>query len=43
MGDDHLGRFDFLKEHGIDVVYLPRTNDVSTTDIKRQIINADGR
>jgi glycerol-3-phosphate cytidylyltransferase len=43
MGDDHIGRFDFLKEHGIDVVYLPRTNDVSTTHIKRQIINADGR
>jgi len=37
MGDDHLGRFDFLKDSNIDVVYLPRTNDISTTDIINKI------
>jgi glycerol-3-phosphate cytidylyltransferase len=43
MGDDHIGKFDFLKEHGIDVTYLPRTNDVSTTDIKLKVINDNWR
>lgn len=33
MGDDWAGRFDDLQEI-CDVVYLPRTRDVSTTDIK---------
>lgn len=33
MGDDWSGEFDSLKSI-IEVVYLPRTNDVSTTDIK---------
>ncbi|MCQ2801536.1 MAG: glycerol-3-phosphate cytidylyltransferase [archaeon] len=37
MGDDWVGKFDFLKEEGIEVVYLPRTPDISTTDIKRKI------
>lgn len=34
MGDDWKGKFDFLKEEGADVVYLPRTPGVSTTQIK---------
>ena len=34
MGDDWAGRFDFLKEEGVDVVYLPRTPEISTTQIK---------
>lgn len=33
MGDDWAGRFDDL-EDVIDVVYVPRTTDVSTTDIR---------
>jgi len=33
MGDDHVGRFDFLEKHGIKVEYLPRTTDISTTEI----------
>ena len=37
MGDDWAGKFDFLKEEGIEVVYLPRTPDVSTTDIKNNL------
>lgn len=31
MGDDWKGEFDFLKDEGVDVVYLPRTPEVSTT------------
>jgi len=39
MGDDHKGKFDFLKEHGIEMIYLPRTPLVSSTDIKKEIKN----
>ena len=34
MGDDWVGKFDFLKEQGVEVVYLPRTPEISTTEIK---------
>lgn len=37
MGDDWVGKFDFLKETGVEVVYLPRTPEISTTDIKNGI------
>jgi glycerol-3-phosphate cytidylyltransferase len=37
MGDDWVGKFDFLKEEGCEVVYLPRTPDVSTTQIKQDL------
>lgn len=33
MGDDWMGKFDFLKEF-CEVVYLPRTPDISTTLLK---------
>ena len=36
MGDDWVGEFDFLKEH-CEVVYLPRTPDISTTKIKQDL------
>lgn len=36
MGDDWKGKFDFLKDQ-CDVVYLPRTPDVSSTDIKASL------
>lgn len=36
MGDDWTGKFDFLKEH-CEVVYLPRTEGVSTTKIKKEL------
>lgn len=36
MGDDWEGKFDFLKEQ-CEVVYLPRTPDVSSTDIKASL------
>ena len=37
MGDDWKGKFDFLKEEGVEVVYLPRTPEISTTEIKKEI------
>ncbi|WP_100009957.1 glycerol-3-phosphate cytidylyltransferase [Lentibacillus sediminis] len=36
MGDDWVGKFDFLKDH-CDVVYLPRTVGISTTKIKTDL------
>ena len=37
MGDDWEGKFDFLKEEGVEVVYLPRTPEISTTQIKHDL------
>ena len=37
MGDDWKGKFDFLKEEGVEVVYLPRTEGISTTKIKQDL------
>ena len=34
MGDDWRGKFDFLADEGVDVVYLPRTPEISSTKIK---------
>ncbi|MEC1960623.1 glycerol-3-phosphate cytidylyltransferase [Bacillus subtilis] len=36
MGDDWEGKFDFLKDQ-CEVVYLPRTEGISTTKIKEEI------
>ena len=36
MGDDWEGKFDFLKD-SCEVVYLPRTPDISTTQIKTDL------
>lgn len=36
MGSDWEGKFDFLKPY-CDVVYLPRTPEISTTQIKRDL------
>ncbi|BFT31563.1 glycerol-3-phosphate cytidylyltransferase [Alteromonas sp. D210916BOD_24] len=33
IGDDWIGKFDDLNDI-VDVLYLPRTQDISTTDIK---------
>lgn len=38
MGSDWTGKFDFLKDY-CDVVYLPRTEGVSTTEIKQEVKN----
>jgi len=36
IGDDWKGKFDFLKEY-CEVVYLPRTPEISTTQIKEEL------
>ncbi|PKR77780.1 glycerol-3-phosphate cytidylyltransferase [Halalkalibacillus sediminis] len=38
MGHDWEGKFDFLKEH-CEVIYLPRTDGISTTKIKDDLNN----
>lgn len=38
IGDDWEGEFDFLKKH-CDVVYLTRTSDISTTQLKKSLTN----
>lgn len=37
IGDDWEGKFDFLKEDGVEVVYLSRTPEISTTQIKNDL------
>ena len=34
MGDDWKGKFDFLKKEGVEVVYLPRTEGISSTQLR---------
>lgn len=36
MGDDWKGKFDFLKDY-CEVVYLPRTQNISTTELKKEL------
>ena len=38
IGDDWQGKFDFLKEY-CEVVYLERTDDISTTKLKKSLTN----
>lgn len=35
MGDDWKGKFDFLKDEGVDVMYLSRTPEISSSKIKK--------
>lgn len=37
IGDDWKGKFDFLKEKGCEVIYLSRTPEISTTQIKKDL------
>ncbi len=39
IGDDWTGHFDFLKDK-CEVVYLPRTANISTSEIKNQILTS---
>ncbi len=41
MGDDWRGKFDFLKEY-CEVVYLERTPEISTTQIKNELGGSNG-
>lgn len=36
IGDDWQGKFDFLNEY-CEVVYMPRTKNISTTELKRSL------
>ena len=36
MGDDWKGKFDYLKDY-CEVIYLPRTPEISTTKIKQEL------
>ena len=38
MGDDWTGKFDFLQDY-CDVVYLPRTKNISSTKVKEKIVS----
>jgi len=37
IGDDWAGKFDFLKDEGVEVLYLSRTPEISTTQIKDEL------
>lgn len=37
IGDDWEGKFDYLKEEGVEVVYLPRTPEISSTRIREDL------
>lgn len=37
IGDDWKDKFDFLKKEGIEVLYLSRTAEISTTQIKKNL------
>lgn len=41
MGDDWKGKFDFLKEDGIEVIYLSRTPEISSSQIKKDLYDAN--
>lgn len=37
IGDDWKGKFDFLIKEGVEVIYLPRTPEISTSKIKNDL------
>ena len=37
VGSDWKGKFDFLKEEGCEVIYLPRTPEISSSQIKEDL------
>ena len=37
VGDDWTGKYDYLKEQGVDVVYFPYGKGVSSTNLKQRI------
>ncbi|MDW2056799.1 adenylyltransferase/cytidyltransferase family protein [Vibrio sp. 506] len=37
IGDDWVGKYDYLKELGVEVYYLPYGKGVSTTNLKKKI------
>jgi glycerol-3-phosphate cytidylyltransferase len=43
IGDDWAGAFDFLREEGVDVQYLARTPEVSSTQIREDLAKVKGK
>lgn len=41
IGDDWKGKFDYLCDEGVEVVYLPRTPEISSTKIKEDMVVGD--
>ena len=41
IGDDWEGKFDFLRDEGVEVVYLPRTPEISSSQIKKDLYDAN--
>ena len=41
IGDDWKGKFDYLKQTGVEVVYLPRTPEISSTQIKDDLLKGN--
>lgn len=37
MGDDWKGKFDYLKEEGVEVVYFERTPEISSSQIRNDL------
>ncbi len=37
VGDDWAGKYDYLKEQGIDVVYFPYGEGISSTNLRKRI------
>ena len=37
IGEDWKGKFDYLEEEGVEVVYLPRTPEISSRQMKKDI------
>ena len=39
VGDDWTGKYDYLKEQGVDVVYFPYGEGISSSSLKKRIYN----
>lgn len=39
VGDDWVGKYDYLKEHGVEVVYFPYGEGISSSSLKKRIYN----
>lgn len=37
VGDDWVGKYDYLKEQGVDVVYFPYGDGISSSELKKRI------
>lgn len=38
VGDDWVGKYDYLREEGVDVVYFPYGDGISSSKLKKQIV-----